>query len=139
MPALYAGKSSKLKNTFTRIIMANSKKYQINVEQNKDTWLAQITRQVTSRKKVVTKQQDDFASEAEAQTWAEQTLAEFIKTQQGSNARRGANRKASEDVKTQRSSRRAEKTLAAKIEKAKLDEIAVQNDDANTNDIDQGE
>lgn len=102
--------------------MANSKKYQINIEQNKDKWVAQITRQVTSRKKVVTKQQDDFKTEAEAQTWAEQTLAEFIKTQQGSNARHGANRKANEDIKVKRSSRRAEKTLAAKAEKAKQEE-----------------
>ncbi len=102
--------------------MSNNKKYQIKLEQKDSEWVAQITRQVTSRKIVVTKQQDSFTTETEAQEWAERTLAEFIKTQQSSNARHGKNRKANEAVKSQRSSRRAEKTSAAKAEKAKLAE-----------------
>ena len=109
--------------------MSNSKKYQIKLEQKDSQWVAQITRQVTSRKTVVTKQQDSFTSESDAQTWAEETLAEFIKTQKSNNARRGSNRKTNEDIKSQRSSRRAEKTLAAKAEKAKLKESFDDTDD----------
>jgi len=100
--------------------MASKKKYQINIEKNKQNWVAQITRQVTSRKKIVTKQKEGFSTETEAQSWAEQTLAEFIQTQQKTNERQGANRRANENIKSDRSSRRAEKALAAKAEKEKL-------------------
>jgi len=50
--------------------MSNNKKYQIKLEQKDSEWVAQITRQVTSRKIVVTKQQDSFTTETEAQEWA---------------------------------------------------------------------
>lgn len=95
----------------------SSKKYQSEVLQEGDTWTARITRQVTSRKSIVSKQQQDFSSEADAQTWVETNLAEFVNTQKSANSRQGTSRKSQEEIKRQRSSRRAEKTEIAKREK----------------------
>lgn len=96
----------------------SSKKYQSEVLQEGDTWTARITRQVTSRKSMVSKQQDGFSNETEAQAWVETNLAEFVNTQKSANSRQGTSRKGQEEMKRQRSSRRAEKTEIAKREKA---------------------
>jgi len=47
----------------------SSKKYQSEVLQDDDNWTARITRQVTSRKSIVSKQKEGFASEGDAQAW----------------------------------------------------------------------
>jgi len=96
----------------------SSKKYQSEVLQDDDNWTARITRQVTSRKSIVSKQKEGFASEGDAQAWVEITMAEFISTQKKANSRQGSSRKEQEEIKRQRSSRRAEKTEIAKREKA---------------------
>jgi len=96
----------------------SSKKYQSEILQEGDNWTARITRQVTSRKSLISKQQDGFNSEAEASVWAAAALADFISTQKSANTRQTASRKNLEEVKRQRSSRRAEKTEAAKRKKA---------------------
>jgi hypothetical protein len=103
----------------------SSKKYQSDVVQDGALWTASITRQVTSVKSIVSKQQDGFASEAEAQAWVDTHLAEFISTQKNANSRQGSSRKDQEEMKRLRSSRRAEKTEAAKREK---EELALAND-----------
>lgn len=59
--------------------MAKSKKYGFLIEQDNNGWTAVITRRVTSRTTVVSKTQSDFASEAEAQAWAESEVANFLK------------------------------------------------------------
>lgn len=71
-------------------------------------------RQVTSRKTTISKQQGDFASQAEAQQWAEAALAEFSNKQSAANTRQNRQRKEVEEQRMQRSARRAEKTAAAK-------------------------
>ena len=81
-------------------------------------WKAQIHRQITSKKTIVSKQQDGFASEAKAKEWAEQQLTEFTSTQGASNQRHGEQRKLNEEERRSRSNRRAEKTLKAKQAKA---------------------
>lgn len=110
----------------------SSKKYQSEVLQDGDSWTARITRQVTSRKSLVSKQQEGLASEAEAKAWVETNMAEFISTQKNANARQGDNRKEHEEIKRQRSSRRAEKTGIAKREKEKA-ELEKQSSDADSN------
>ncbi|MGK0376052.1 MAG: hypothetical protein ACJA2E_002541 [Arenicella sp.] len=92
----------------------SSKKYQSEVLQEGDSWTARITRQITSRKSLVSKQQDGLASEAEANAWVETNMAEFISTQKSANSRQGGSRKDQEEIKRQRSSRRAEKTEVTK-------------------------
>lgn len=96
----------------------SSKKYQSEILQDGDSWTARITRQVTSRKSLVSKQQEAFTSEAEAQAWVETNMAEFISTQKNANSRQGSSRKDQQEIKLQRSSRRAEKTAITKREKA---------------------
>ena len=78
--------------------MAKSQKYSVSVVvQSDNTWCAKIERQITSKKKVVSKQQDGFTSETEATTWAEQELATFISAQQTSNERHGEQRTIRDD------------------------------------------
>ncbi|MFT4634398.1 MAG: hypothetical protein ACI854_001098 [Arenicella sp.] len=109
----------------------SSKKYQSEVLQDGDDWVARITRQVTSVKSLVSKQQDGFANQAEAQAWVETNMAEFINTQKSANSRQGGSRKDQEEVRRLRSSRRAEKTETAK--NAKKDaELAEQTPEADT-------
>jgi len=94
------------------------KKYQSEILQEGDRWTARITRQITSRKSIVSKQQGEFMSETEAQEWVQTNLAKFVDTQKNANSRQSVNRKEQEEVKRQRSSRRAKKTEATKLEKA---------------------
>lgn len=105
-----------------------SKKYQTNVSQSGDTWTAQITRQITSRKVHVSKEQADFASETEAQEWADATLMEFVGTQKTANQRQGTSRKEAEEIKRLRSARRADKTEAAKLAKEQAENAEAMDD-----------
>jgi len=98
--------------------MATSKKYNFTVEQNDSEWVAKITRRITSKKTLVTKQQDGFKSSEEAQAWAETALVELTETLEKSNQRHGSQRKNLEEIRRQRSARRAEKTEKVKAEKA---------------------
>jgi len=111
--------------------MANNKKYDSKIEQEGSLWKAQIHRQVTSKKTIISKQQGSFASEEQAKEWAEKQLAEFASTLGASNKRHGEQRKMNEEERRQRSARRAEKTLNAKNEKAEEElKPATNNDDA---------
>ena len=98
--------------------MAKNRKYSSVISQEGSQWSARIVRQVTSRKTLVSKEQTGFESEEKALEWAEQQLAEFSATQSTSNKRHGEQRKLNEEERRQRSSRRAEKTLNAKMFKA---------------------
>lgn len=113
--------------------MSKGKKYDFKIEQVDSLWRAQITRQVTSRKVAVTKQKADFESESDATQWAENELLEFTKAQADSNTRHGEQRKESEEIQRLRSSRRADKTLQAKAEKAKEADAGL--DDAGSEEI----
>lgn len=114
--------------------MATGKKYDFTIEQNDSEWVAKITRKITSKKTLITKQQDGFTSEEEAQSWAEEALTELSKTLKTSNERHGAQRDNIAETRKQRSTRRAEKTELAKAEQAKADAAAENDaDDSNTN------
>ena len=99
----------------------SSKKYKSKISKDGETWVASITRQVTSRKSIVSKKQEGFSSETEAQSWADSNLSEFINTQKTANSRQGTHRKDQDEIKRQRSSRRAQKADLAKREKAAAD------------------
>ena len=58
--------------------MAKAKKYDYRVVQDDTGWRAEIIRRVTSKKVMVSKRQDGFASESEAKTWGEKTLKSFL-------------------------------------------------------------
>jgi len=59
--------------------MSKGKKYNYQIIQDKTSWTVEIRRQVTSKKTVVSKSQDGFSSEADAQAWGESELESFIK------------------------------------------------------------
>lgn len=102
--------------------MTKSRKYAYNLVEEGSLWNAEITRQVSSKKTVVSKLKEGFKSESEAQDWAEQELLEFATTLGKSNQRHGEQRKHLEEVRRQRSNRRADKTLQAKKEIEKVNE-----------------
>ncbi|TRX54459.1 DUF3622 domain-containing protein [Thalassomonas sp. M1454] len=59
--------------------MSKAPKYSFRVvEKRNKTWTAEIQRQATSKKKVVSKRQTNFATEAEGITWAEEQLKEIL-------------------------------------------------------------
>lgn len=68
--------------------MAKGKKYDFNLVIVDGSWTAEIVRKITSKKTVVSKSQAGFASEAEAQVWAETELKGFLQNQIDRNARR---------------------------------------------------
>lgn len=58
--------------------MAKSKKYDYRVTTSETGWVAEIIRQVTSKKTVVSKSQDGFTTETEAKAWGQQELKIFV-------------------------------------------------------------
>ncbi|AUI85453.1 hypothetical protein BS333_03135 [Vibrio azureus] len=86
--------------------MSKNPKFAIRVTEKRNGWSAEITRQVTSRKTVVSKRETGFESEEKAQAWAEKELAGFIENQVVRNERKAV----------QRQEREAEQ-LAAKLRK----------------------
>ena len=73
--------------------MAKGKKYDIRIVQDKKGWTAEIIRQVTSTKTMVSKSQKGFATEAEAQAWGENELKAFMQSLAERNKRRAEKRK----------------------------------------------
>lgn len=59
--------------------MKQTKKFSYHVIQNGDSWSVEIVRRVSTKKTRVSKRQDGFASEAEANAWGEAQVAAFIK------------------------------------------------------------
>jgi len=71
--------------------MSTHKKYDLRIVKNtvagKDTWTAEITRRVTTKKTTVSKSQDGFATEAEAKSWGEKELVAFLENLTNRNKR----------------------------------------------------
>ena len=61
--------------------------------EKRNGWAAEIVRQVTSRRSVVSKREMGFESEAQAQAWAEKELSGFIENQAKRNERKALARK----------------------------------------------
>ncbi|WP_371377951.1 DUF3622 domain-containing protein [Thalassotalea aquiviva] len=73
--------------------MSKSPKYTFRVsEKRNNTWTAEIQRQATSSKKVVSKRQTGFATKDEASAWAEQHLAQLIENLVNRNKERDQSR-----------------------------------------------
>ncbi|MCW8346115.1 MULTISPECIES: DUF3622 domain-containing protein [Vibrio] len=76
--------------------MSENKKFAIRLTEKRNGWSAEITRQVTSRRTVVSKREMGFESEELAQAWAEKELQGFIASQAERNARKSEARKEKE-------------------------------------------
>ena len=72
--------------------MAKGKKYDYRVVHNESTWTAEITRRMTSKKTVVSKSQDGFATESEAREWGAKELEVFAKNLNARNKLRSEKR-----------------------------------------------
>jgi len=72
--------------------MASGNKYAIQITQKESYWTADITRRVSRKETVVSKNQTGFATETEAQAWAEAELKGFMENQSARNLRRDKKR-----------------------------------------------
>jgi len=68
--------------------MTQSKKYDYQITQDNAGWTTKIIRQVTSKKTVVSKRQDGFSTELEAQEWGKEEMKQFLKNLTERNKRR---------------------------------------------------
>ncbi|WP_028116730.1 DUF3622 domain-containing protein [Ferrimonas senticii] len=97
--------------------MAQSKKFSLLVEQTEEQWTAKIVRKVSNRRTMVSKKKGRFATEAEAQAWGEQTLAEFQQNQAQRNERHAKariERQAIAEQKAERAEQKAAERRAAR-------------------------
>ncbi|HBV77324.1 DUF3622 domain-containing protein [Vibrio casei] len=74
-----------------------SKKYDFQLVEKRNGWAAEIIRQITSRRTIVSKRQLGFTTEAEAKEWAEKELVEFQKIQTERNKRKSASKRKNEE------------------------------------------
>ena len=60
--------------------MSTNKRYnsQVRKDETSGLWRAEILRRASSKRNVVSKTQDGFATEEEANKWAEAELVEFL-------------------------------------------------------------
>ncbi len=71
----------------------SNKKFATRVTEKRNGWCAEITRQVSRSKTVVSKRETGFETEAQAQEWADKELAGFITNQAARNERKADARK----------------------------------------------
>ncbi|MBY5981351.1 DUF3622 domain-containing protein [Ferrimonas balearica] len=113
--------------------MAQGKKYDIRVTENDGSWTAEIVRKISTRKTKVTKRQDGFGSEAEAQSWGEETLNSFLQQQVERNQRKAAQRTEREAQALRQAAKaeqkRAERAAAAEADDADYDDYDDEYDD----------
>ena len=72
--------------------MSKGKKYSYRVVEEGAGWTAQIVRKISVKESAVSKSQDGFASEKEAQAWGETQLKTFLKSLSERNKRRAEKR-----------------------------------------------
>ncbi|EJL6402187.1 DUF3622 domain-containing protein [Vibrio parahaemolyticus] len=102
--------------------MSKNPKFAIRVTEKRNGWSAEITRQVTSRKTMVSKRETGFDSEEKAQAWAEQELAGFIENQVVRNERKAVQRQEREEREAEQLAAKVRKEEARKAREAEADE-----------------
>ena len=73
--------------------MATTKKYDFRLLQKDSVWSAEIVRRVSAEKMVVSKHQDGFVTEADAEVWATNEIALFLKKYKEKDKERSEKRK----------------------------------------------
>lgn len=68
--------------------MAKGKKYEFLVKQDNTGWTAEIIRKATTKKTIVSKRQNGFPSESEAQEWGERELKILLQSVHERNMQR---------------------------------------------------
>ncbi|ARN75039.1 DUF3622 domain-containing protein [Oceanicoccus sagamiensis] len=72
--------------------MSKTKKFSTQVLEDNGSWKAEIHRKVTAKTTTVSKAQDGFSTEQEAQDWAEAELQLFMKQLNERNKQRNQQR-----------------------------------------------
>ena len=72
--------------------MTKGKKYDYQVSQNNTYWSTKIVRQVTSKKTIVSKCQDGFSTESDAQAWGQSEIKIFLQKLKERNIRHSRQR-----------------------------------------------
>ncbi len=72
--------------------MTKGKKYDYQVSQNNAYWTTKIVRQVTSTKTIVSKYQDGFSTESDAQAWGQSEIKLFLQKLKERNIRHSRQR-----------------------------------------------
>lgn len=70
--------------------MSKGKKFEYRLTQNDSGWSADIIRRASSKKFVITKHQDNFSSESDAETWAKSELKVILGNVQAREKQRSA-------------------------------------------------
>lgn len=97
--------------------MSKAPKYTFRVvEKRNNTWTAEIQRQATSKKKVVSKRQTGFASEADGVVWAENELKQVLANHVARNKRHDDDRAEQYKDKLKKAELAAEKAALAAAE-----------------------
>ena len=80
--------------------MKQSKKYDFHVIHDGASWSAEIVRRVSTKKMVVSKRQDGFATEEEAQIWGKAEAETLLKNMnlKAQKKRREKNNEQGEDI-----------------------------------------
>lgn len=73
--------------------MTQSKKYAYRIITDNAGWAVEIMRRKTTKQTVVSKRQDGFTSESDAQAWGEKELSIFVQNQNERNKRHSEKRK----------------------------------------------
>lgn len=74
--------------------MSKSKKYDFRIIPGINSWSAEIIRRINSQKTMISKRQNGFTSESEAQAWGETELKAFTENQSARNKRHSVQRAA---------------------------------------------
>ncbi|MEH6559409.1 MAG: DUF3622 domain-containing protein [Oceanicoccus sp.] len=67
-------------------------KYHVQIKQDGTSWTSEIVRKVSKTQFAVSKSQEGFATEKEAQTWGETELKSFLNNLSDRNQRRATKR-----------------------------------------------
>lgn len=80
--------------------MKQSKKFSYHLIQDADSWSVEIIRRVTAKKTVVSKRENGFKSEAEAEKWGKDQVDTFLKNLNlnAQRKRRARNNEQDEDI-----------------------------------------
>jgi hypothetical protein len=68
--------------------MPKSRKYDIRVTQTEAGWQGEIVRRASAKKTIVSKAQDGFGTEAEAQAWADKEMVAFLELNERNKRKR---------------------------------------------------
>lgn len=93
-------------------------KYVYRVVQDDTGWTAGIIRRVTARETMITKSQSGFASESEAQAWAEKELAGFAQNLSQRRVQRAAQHQKNLAEQAERDAEYASRQAAADEDQA---------------------